>query len=68
MTKQEVKQIEGQFGEMYINGSIYHKIIHGFIREVNYPKVRIERLEGCDLIINCKDLISMKKKREPVLT
>lgn len=68
MTKREVLDHQDKFGLIYINGSIYTKHIHGFIREANSKDVRIERLEGVDLFVKFKDVVSIKVKKAPVLT
>ena len=67
MTKKEITQNEDAFGQISINGSIYHKEIHAFFREANEGKVRIERLEGVDLFVKYKDVIDFKQKKAPIL-
>jgi hypothetical protein len=49
MTKKEVEQLNGKFGEIAFNGIFYPSKVSGFIREVEGSKVRIERLEGNDI-------------------
>ena len=68
MSTAEARELTGQFGEITVNGTIYRKELHVFIREAKEGEVRLERLEGVDIFVKARDIVDFKQKKAPVLT
>ena len=56
MTVSEAKKIDGKLCLFDLNGSKYHKVIVGSLKEINGQEAIIERLEGVPLPIFLKNI------------
>ena len=67
MSTAEARELTGQFGKIIVNGTIYRKELHVFIREAKEGEVRLERLEGKDIFVKARDIVDFKQKKAPIL-
>ena len=63
MTKSEVIDLVGQFGEIRFNGRYYPSIMHGTISEIDGDSIILTRLEGKPMRILIKGIRQFKAKR-----
>lgn len=62
MTKEEVLDNIGNFGQIDFNGRFYPSIVHGWLKEINGSKVTITRIPGNPIILPYKDIKSFEEK------
>ena len=63
MTRKEIEELVGQFGELKFNGRFYPSSMHGTIKEIKGDKIVFVRKEGKPMEIMIKGIKSFKQKK-----